>query len=310
MFIRRIFRHVFMAEANAGEGGGAGGGTSPAGAGTGASAGGVEGGQAGAGGAGAGASAAGTGGSVLAGASGTEGGQQGQAVAIPEKYQVRKEDGTLDIEASSLKLAEAYGHLEKRFGAGDVPPKAAEDYQVTVPDAMKEHWNPDEDQLYQDFRKEAHAKGMTQAQFDFVMERYFNLAPQLVNGSRQLSNEDCIAELRQEWKSEEQFNAELGKSFKALQAYAGSDAEALMNEYGNDPRVIRLLARVGAEMAEDSSINPGSVLPAGQSVEAMMSSEAYTNPKHPDHARVSKQVQDYWAKKAEKDAKSGAMPLL
>ena len=119
----RIF-YVRMDEANAGEGGGAGAGDAGAAAGSGS----------GAGGAGEGAAAAAAG-SVLAGAAAGEGGQ-GQAVAIPEKYQVKKEDGSLDIEASSLKLAEAYGHLEKRMGSGDVPPKTAADYQIAVPEAF------------------------------------------------------------------------------------------------------------------------------------------------------------------------------
>src|SRR6478736_10297497 len=37
---------------------------------------------------------------------------------IPEKYRVTKDDGTLDIEASARKLAEAHGSLEKRLGSG------------------------------------------------------------------------------------------------------------------------------------------------------------------------------------------------
>ena len=49
---------------------------------------------------------------------------------IPEKYRTNKEDGTLDLEASSRKVAEAYKQLETRFGSGDVPPKTADEYAV------------------------------------------------------------------------------------------------------------------------------------------------------------------------------------
>lgn len=311
---KKGFRYVFMDEAGAGEGGGAGAGQAGTdGAGTGAAAAGADGGQAGAGGAGDGGAGQGTAAqSVLAGAAaGTEGQQQQQqTVTIPEKYQVKKEDGSIDIEASSLKLAEAYGHLEKRFGSGDVPPKSAEEYQITVPDAFKDVWKPEEDQAFQDFRKDALAAGMTQKQFDLVMDRYFKVAPQLVEGSKRLSADECIADLRQEWKDDQTFNAELGKAFKAAVAYGGNDAEALIQEYGSDPRFIRMMNRIGGELGEDSSINPGDVLANGQSIESVMQSEAYTNPKHPDHAKVSKQVSDYWAKKAEADARAGNVPIL
>jgi hypothetical protein len=151
-------KHVYMDAAGDGEGGA-----------TGAGATGEEGtGDAGAGAGNPGGGDAGAGGAGASGADAATGEGQGTALqkgappaTIPEKYQVKKEDGTLDIEASSLKLAEAYGHLEKRLGSGDVPPKTAEEYQVTVPDALKDVWKPDDDTLLQDFKKEAHSKGMT-----------------------------------------------------------------------------------------------------------------------------------------------------
>src|SRR5690606_31149911 len=99
-----------MQEAGADGGGGGGGGTGAAGSG------GNDGGA-----------AAGEGGAAAEQGTQTPAGsllQQGQSAAdappspaeyIPEKYRVQKEDGTLDLEASSRKLAEAHGHLEKRL---------------------------------------------------------------------------------------------------------------------------------------------------------------------------------------------------
>jgi len=239
--------------------------------------------------------------------------QAGQQVApaqIPEKYQVKKEDGSLDIEASSLKLAEAYGHLEKRFGSGDLPPKAATEYQIAVPETMKEQWNPSEDPKLQDFLGKAHAAGLTQKQMDLVMSSYFETAQELVAGNRQLSADECVSELKQEWKTDEQFKAEVGKAFKAAQAYGDKDAQAIINDYGNDPRIIRLLSRIGGELGEDTPPGTGDAMPAGQTVEGMMMSEAYTNPKHPDHARISAQVQGFFAKQAQAAAKSGNVPVM
>lgn len=307
MFLRKAIRYVFMDEANAGEGGGA-------------SAGGAEGQPAAEGAssvpAGSNPNGQGTGGDGQ-GASGTalsqgagEGGQQGQAVAIPEKYQVKKEDGTLDIEASSLKLAEAYGHLEKRMGSGDLPPKTAEEYAIAVPDALKETWNPKEDPLLGDFLKDAHAAGLTQKQVDLVMGKYFEMAPALVNGSRQLSADECVTDLRSEWKTDEQYKAEVGKAYKAAVAYGDKDADAIIKDYGNDPRIVRFMARVGNELGEDRSLNPGGSQQGGQSVESLMQSEAYNNPKHADHARISAQVQRHFQAQADANARSGNVPIL
>lgn len=220
-------------------------------------------------------------------------GNPGQAVAIPEKYQVKKEDGSLDIEASSLKLAEAYGHLEKRMGSGDLPPKTADEYQFNLPDALKDA-DFSGDQLLQQFKQDALAKGFTQEQFDFVMGKYFEIAPGLMAGARQLSMDDCVAELKTEWKSEAQYGSEMRKAQQAVQAYGDKDAQGLMNDYGNDPRFVRLMNRVGAELGEDRSVNPGGTLQGGKNVESLMASEAYNNPKHPDHASVSAQVSAYY----------------
>lgn len=281
----RIFKHVLMDEANAGEGGGVGGGGS-------------EGGNAG-------SEQAAQPASVMAGAA-----EQATAPAIPEKYLVKKEDGTVDIEASSLKLAEAYGHLEKRMGTGDAPPKSAAEYQIAVPEALKDSWNPAEDKNLQDFLSKAHAKGFTQGQIDLALETYHTIAPNLMAGNAQLSVEECTASLREVWKTDAEFNEGVNLSYKAAVAYAGEDAQALMDKYGNDPMIIKAFARIGKELGEDKPINPGSELPAGTSVEALITSDAYNNPKHPDHAKVSQQVASYYAKKAEAAAKSGNVPLM
>ena len=284
----RISHHVLMDQANAGEGGGAGGGGS-------------EGGEAAA----ATTTAAPAAASVMAGAA-----EQPTAPAIPEKYQVKKEDGTLDIEASSLKLAEAYGHLEKRMGSGDAPPKSPAEYQIAVPEALKDSWKPAEDKNLQDFLSKAHAKGFTQGQIDLALETYHAIAPNLMAGNAQLSVEECTASLREVWKTDAEFNEGVELSYKAAVAYAGEDAQAMMDKYGNDPMIIKAFARIGKELGEDKSINPGSELPAGTSVESLITSEAYNNPKHADHAKVSKQVADYYAKKAEAAAKAGNVPLM
>ena len=104
-----------------------------------------------------------------------------------------KDDGSLDIDASSRKLAEAYGHLEKRVGSGDVPPKASTEYQVAVPEPLKEAFGDlNADPMFTQFRDDMHGLGLTQKQFDGVMSRYFELVPQLVQGGAALTAEETV----------------------------------------------------------------------------------------------------------------------
>lgn len=292
-------KHVFMAEAGDGEGGGGAVATSSA--------------DNGNGGAAASSAAAPAERAVASeasqGDSALQQGAQEQPHFIPEKYQVKKEDGTLDIEASAKKLAEGNSNLEKRLGTGDLPPKTADEYQITVPDALKDKWNAKEDPLLGEFLKDAHAAGMTQKQVDLALSRYMDIAPKLVAGAQQLSAEDCTTQLKAEWKTDEQYKAEVGKAYKAAVAYGDKDAESIIRDYGNDPRIVRFMARVGNELGEDKSLNQGGST-GGQSVESLMTSEAYTNQKHPDHARVSAQVQKHFEQQAAAAEKSGTAPVL
>ena len=72
---------------------------------------------------------------------------------------------------------------------------------------------------------------------------------------------------------------------------------------------MRGLAKLGGEMGEDKSVNfEGQT---GQSsIDSIMTSEAYNQPKHPDHARVSAQVRVHFEKLAAAAEKAGAMPLM
>ncbi|WP_443115477.1 hypothetical protein [Herbaspirillum seropedicae] len=279
----------------AGDGGSAGAGGAAAGAADGGAA--ADAGAGGDGGAGdAGAAAA----SVLAtGANG--GGAEGDQPFIPEKYQVKKDDGTLDLEASSRKLAEAYGHAEKRIGSGDVRPKAAEEYTVTVPEAFKDAFKPEEDQGFQDFRAKAFEAGMTQKQLDLVMDRYFEMAPQLVAGAGIIDADACKAELEKTWATPATFNRNVGMAFSAttaLASKAGIDVQQIMaGPLGNNPQFLQLMAVLGPELAEDKNPNSDGNITSGDEIETLMASEAYTNPGHKDHARVSEKVQRYFAKK-------------
>lgn len=213
---------------------------------------------------------------------------------IPEKFRVLNGDA-LDVEASARKLAESYAGLEKRVGSGDVPPKSADEYAVTVPDALKEAWV--EDDRFKAFKSDALGAGLTQKQFDFVVGKYFNVMPELVQGAAQLDATKASDELRQVWKTDAEFKANVGDALKAFEKFADPADMARIDEIGNNPVALRILAKIGKEVQEAGGIPQQGANTGADSVQDLMRSDAYLNPKHPDHKTTSAKVQAFYAKK-------------
>lgn len=182
---------------------------------------------------------------------------------IPEKYRVNKEDGSLDLDQSSRKLAESYKHLETRLGSGDVPPKSAEEYTVKLEGVEGFDWNEFKaDPDTQSFLKGAHAKGLTNDQVQYVIGEYMKAAPNLIGGAAQLTQQDCTAALKAVWGDDQTIRTNVSASYRAAEAFASQgDApgnfNALMSKYGNDPDFIAFTANIGKELKEDSAINGG-----------------------------------------------------
>ncbi|HWK72186.1 MAG TPA: hypothetical protein VNS29_15235 [Burkholderiaceae bacterium] len=221
---------------------------------------------------------------------------------IPEKYHVNKEDGSFDLAASSRKLAEAYTNAEKQIGADKLPPQTPTDYKVTVPDALKEAFDVEGDEGLQGFLKDAHAAGMSQKQLDLVLGKYFDMAPKLAEGAAQYNTETASQELRKVWQNDAEFNAKVrdaATGATAIAAKAGIGVEEIMNgPLGNNPQFLRLMAAIGPEFKEDTGPAPAASQGAGDNeINSLLLSEAYTNPRHADHARVSAQVKAFFDKK-------------
>lgn len=184
---------------------------------------------------------------------------------IPEKYRTNKEDGSLDLEASSRKVAEAYKHLETRMGSGDAPPKDAGEYSVKLEGVEGFNWDEFKaDESTQSFLKGAHAKGMTNAQVEYVIGEYMKAAPGLISGGAQLSSEDCTAALKGVWADDQSYKSGVQASYRAAEAFASEagkpgNFQALMSKYGNDPDFIAFTANIGKELAEDTLITNGVV---------------------------------------------------
>lgn len=208
---------------------------------------------------------------------------------MPEKYIVKREDGTTDWEATALKQAGGYDSLSKRLGSGDAPPKAPEDYAPAVTAGISLDKLKD-DPKYQGFLKGAHARGMTNAQLGYVLDHYAMALQPDVAGAE--------ADLRKTWASDEQLQRGLAQSYRATAAYAGDDETRarLDAKFGNDPDFIRLMARIGNELHEDSP--PAGITQAeSDTLESMMGSAAYLDSAHQDHAATVRKVQALYAKK-------------
>ena len=223
--------------------------------------------------------------------------EQGADDWLPEKYRVMGDDGKLNVEGSARKLADAYSHLEKRMGSGDTPPKTADEY---APKVEVEGFKWDEfkaDPRMQSFMKSAHAKGITNDQMGFILGEYAQLAPELVNGAATLDSEAAATQLRETWKTDAEFNKNIGLAFRAFNSLADDSDKGRMDEIGNNPLVIRMLAKIGAEMQEDAPAGGDVNLEEQQSIRDLMKSPAYMDPKHADHENVSARVRAYYQKR-------------
>jgi hypothetical protein len=202
----------------------------------------------------------------------TGAGEQGADDWLPEKYRVMGDDGKLNVEGSARKLADAYSHLEKRMGSGDTPPKTADEY---APKVEVEGFKWDEfkaDPRMQSFMKSAHAKGITNDQMGFILGEYAQLAPELVNGAAALDSEAAATQLRETWKTDAEFNKNIGLAFRAFNSLADDSDKGRMDEIGNNPMVIRMLAKIGAEMQEDAPAGGDVNLEEQQSIRDLMKS--------------------------------------
>lgn len=216
---------------------------------------------------------------------------------MPEKYRVMKDDGTLDIEASARKLAEAHGSLEKRLGSGDAPPKAHTDYAITPPDDFKDIDFSDDAEM-QGFLSEAHKAGFSQKQIDVALDSYFKMAPLLAGAGAEATAEAAQTALKQVWTTDADFKRNAGLAHVATAAAAekaGITMDQAYAELGNNPTFLRLMAALGPEFQEDSTPGAASFKAVTEDdIRTMEMSDAYKDPKHKDHERVSATVKKFY----------------
>ena len=219
---------------------------------------------------------------------------------IPEKYIVKNEDGTPNWEASALKQAQGYAALAQRMGAGEAPPKDADSYAPELPqgvtmDALKG------DPLYAGFLKGAHAKGLNNSQVGWLLGQFQERMSMATAGPDPAVAE---AELSQVWKLPGEMDKNLSNSYRAAHAFAADKEHAarLEQKFGNDPDFIRLMAKIGGELGEDTGAPQGISSVEQETLESLISSPAYMDAKHPDHAKTVAKTRALYAKKYPENA--------
>lgn len=218
------------------------------------------------------------------------GGEQQQEWALPEKFAVKTDSGELDYKASIQQLGKSYGELEKRLGGGDAPPASDADYKVEGIDGFDfEQFKANDENKA--FLKSAHAKGLTNAQLGFVLGEYNRIIPEVVSNVVRMNTDECAATLTKEWGDSADTNFKA--AFRAGQAAGLTEEQMNDPAIGSNPTVIKLLAFYGSQLNEDRPPS-GGAFSGGDDIKSLLASEAYRDPKHPDHARTYAKVEKYY----------------
>ena len=208
--------------------------------------------------------------------------------AIPDKFKVVSEDGSVDYKATVAKMNESYSYLEKKVGTGEVAPTSVDEYKIEREGFSFEDFKADESN--QQFLSEAHKHGITNKQLDFLLSEYDKRAVDLVSNNSQFDTDTTIQSLQSEWGSNYESNI-----FSAIRAAksAGLTEEQINNpSIGNNVDVIKVLSYFGSQIAEDKPINNGTAV--NTDITSLMRSEAFFDPKHPDHKSVKAQIDSYY----------------
>jgi len=285
--------HVYMDDLAGAAGGGAGAGS---GGDAGAGGAGAAGAAAAQSGAAAGAGAGGDAGGAAAsggGSSALSGGQEWTVESVPEKYRVKNEAGEIDQLATMRKVDEHRASLEKRLGSGDIRPKTAAEYKLPDNDTFKALQL--DEPAAKAFQEKAHGWGLSQSQYENVMNEWATLAPGLVNAGQQETVDTAVASLKEVWK--DQYDANIKESFRVVSSVAesaGLSFDEVEKAIGNNPVAIRLFAALAPEMREDATpaaANGGTGSGAQTSAQFIAENWAsYSDPKDPKHKFVTERA--------------------
>lgn len=174
-------------------------------------------------------------------------------------------------------------------------PESADGYEVNIDGFdFNEFKGIEENKAFLD---EAHKAGLSNEQLGFVLGKYNEIIPQLMEASAALDNEACIQTMTEAWGNDTQANFGFAKA-AADNAIANgilTAEEVNSPEFGNNPLVLKMAAYFGQQLGEDTPPK-NTQQSGGADIQSLMQSEAYLNESHPDHKRVFAQVQNFYQK--------------
>lgn len=181
---------------------------------------------------------------------------------------------------------EGFNELYSKLGR----PDEASGYETKVPEGMEAYFGAND---LDNFKNVAHQIGLNQKQVDALINYQAGaIQNQLQNEPAVLAAQKDETEtyLKQEWGLD--YNKNLRAAQRALQVYGDEDIMELMNtSAGNHPAVIKLFARLGAEVTEDMTQNTQNNTLAANRLDAQDEISAtfannnhpYFDAKHPEH---------------------------
>lgn len=180
-----------------------------------------------------------------------------------------------DLDPASL-TAEQRAQVQASLGRPEKP----DGYQYTFPPELGE---ADKEKTAK-FAEQAHALGLTQDQYQGVL-KYYSEDVQAERARRDLETGRSLKQLQQDWGRD--FAGNLADAGRAIQAL---DAQATLTEIDalNHPGMLRLFAKVGAMLREDTPHGAGGGAAPTHDAElaALTAHPAYRNASHPDHHKV------------------------
>ena len=194
---------------------------------------------------------------------------------------------------------EGFNELYTKLGR----PSEASAYVTNIPEDMQEHYS--EDNLNQ-FKEVAHKIGLNQKQVDALIEYQHGAIQSSIDNEPAMlavQKEDTEQRLKQDWGLD--YNKNIRAAQRALQVYGDEEIMDLMNtSAGNHPAVVKLFARLGAEVTEDMTQNTQNNTLAANKLDAQDEINAiYSNPQHayfdqknPDHKNAVERVRQLMEK--------------
>ena len=212
---------------------------------------------------------------------------------VPAKFW-NAERGEVNFEAWSKSTSE----LENRMRVVGLPPKVADEYKFEVPEDIRKLGVDADPVQTKAFRDKALAMGLTQKQYEGIMNEYYAMIPQIAGASENFGMARCGEALKSFYKTDEAVKDSVKAAYQTYAAYADEEEMKAIDSLGNNPYFVRVMAKINRELVEDEGVRqPG--IASGEDIETMMAKDSpYWDANHPQHKSVKEKVAAHFERQA------------